>query len=149
MNNFSWVVEGEIAGMARPYGRDESLWPWLADKDIALVVCLTAAPPDANTLAAHGIDVMHVPVEDFSAPTPEDIEKFLERARFYRHEKKAIVVHCGAGIGRTGTMIACYLVDKGMKPDEAIALVRKKRPGSIETVEQEQAVRDLARRTRS
>ena len=42
MNNFSWVVEGEIAGMARPYGRDESLWPWLADKDIALVVCLTA-----------------------------------------------------------------------------------------------------------
>lgn len=149
MNNFSWVVEGEIAGMARPYGRDDSLWPWLAHKGIALVVSLTAAPPDANVLAAQGIDVLHVPVEDFSAPTPQDIDAFLDRARFYRHEHKAIVVHCGAGIGRTGTMIACYLVDKGMKPDDAIALVRKKRPGSIETQEQEQAVHNLARRLRS
>lgn len=148
MNNFSWVIDDEIAGMARPYGRDESLWPWLADKGIALVVSLTTAPPDANVLAAQGIDLLHIPVSDFSPPAPEDIERFLERARFYRHEKKAIVVHCGAGIGRTGTMIACYLVDKGMKPDEAIALVRKKRPGSIETAEQEQAIRDLARRTR-
>lgn len=149
MNNFSWVIEGEIAGMARPYGRDAGLWPWLAQQGIRLVVSLTGAIPDANELAAAGIDLLHIPVEDFSPPGEEDIDRFLGTARFYRHEGKAIVVHCGAGVGRTGTMIACYLVDKGMTAPEAIELVRKRRPGSIETLEQEQAVFELAARLRA
>ena len=55
-------------------------------------------------------------------------------------------MHCGAGIGRTGTMIACYLVDKGFSAEEAIQLVRQARPGSIETREQEQVIHDLAQR---
>jgi atypical dual specificity phosphatase len=144
VNNFSWVIEGEIAGMARPIGREDGLWRWLKEKGVGLVVCLTLAPPAADEMAAAGIDVLHVPVADFSAPTVEDIEKFLEQARFYRHEGKGIVVHCGAGVGRTGTMIACYLVDRGMTSREAIDLVRRKRPGSIETADQEEAVHALA-----
>lgn len=146
VNNFSWVVDKEIAGMARPDGRDKRLWRWLRDQGVGLVVSLTGAIPDADAMAAQGIDSLHIPVADFSAPTAEDVDKFLQTARFYRHEGKAIVVHCGAGVGRTGTMIACYLVDQGKSPDDAIALVRKKRPGSIETNEQEQAVRDVALR---
>ncbi|HCA46062.1 MAG TPA: protein-tyrosine-phosphatase, partial [Armatimonadetes bacterium] len=50
-------------------------------------------------------------------------------------------VHCMAGLGRTGTMIACYLVSQGMPAEEAIAEVRRARPGSIQTEQQEQAVR--------
>lgn len=134
--------------MARPYGRDQGLWPWLAQQGIKLVVSLTTIAPDANVLASLGMDLLHVPVEDFSAPTADDIDRFLQTARFYRHEHKPIVVHCGAGMGRTGTMIACYLVDGGMPAEQAIALVRKRRPGSIETQDQEQAVRQLAQRLR-
>jgi len=148
LNGFSWVRENEIAGMSRPLGRAEGLWAWLAERNVGLVVSLTTQPPDADLLATQGIDLLHLPVPDFSAPSDEVIEEFLARARFYRHEGKAIVVHCGAGIGRTGTMIACYLVDQGMEPADAIELVRKKRPGSVETPEQERAVYALAERAR-
>ena len=55
----------------------------------------------------------------------------------------AVGVHCMAGRGRTGTMIACYLVSQGMSAEDAIAEVRRARPGSIQTEAQEQAVRRL------
>lgn len=135
--------------MASPAGRDDALWPWLAGQGIGLVVSLTGVAPDGNVLARHGLELLHIPVPDFTPPAPEDIDTFLQHARFQRHEGKAIVVHCGAGIGRTGTMIACYLVGQGMSADQAIALIRKKRPGSIETQEQEEAVRALEARLRS
>ncbi|MCA8915837.1 MAG: dual specificity protein phosphatase family protein [Planctomycetes bacterium] len=146
MNGFSWVIENEIAGMARPDHAAEGLWQWLADRNVGLVVSLTGSAPDANLLARYGIELLHLPVPDFTPPSHEAIDAFLQQARFYRHEGKAVVVHCGAGIGRTGTMIACYLVDKGFRPDEAISIVRSARPGSIETPEQELAVQDLAAR---
>jgi atypical dual specificity phosphatase len=50
-------------------------------------------------------------------------------------------VHCTAGLGRSGTMAAAYLVAEGASADEAIATVRQLRPGSIETSAQEDAVR--------
>jgi atypical dual specificity phosphatase len=147
VNGFSWVVEGEIAGMARPDFRSEAIWTWLAEQNIGLVVSLTHNAPDQGELAANGLELLHLPVPDFTPPSKETIDDFLKHARFYRHEGKGIVVHCGAGIGRTGTMIACYLVDKGFEPAEAIKLVREARPGSIETIEQERAVFALAERT--
>ena len=52
---------------------------------------------------------------------------------------QAVAVHCLWGIGRTGTMLACYLV-KGMNltAEQAIQDVRVQRPYSIETYEQEE-----------
>ncbi|MBZ0135783.1 MAG: dual specificity protein phosphatase family protein [Planctomycetes bacterium] len=148
MNGFSWVIENEIGGMARPDRRDEAIWGWLAERNVGLVVSLTGTAPDAGTLARFGLDLLHLPIPDFNPPGADAIDEFLAKARFYRHEGKAIVVHCGAGVGRTGTMVACYLVDKGFGADEAVRLVRDARPGSIETQEQEQAIIDLANRLR-
>lgn len=144
MNGFSWIIEGEIGGMPRPVADQESLWRWLASQGVRLVVSLTESPPDKDLMAKFSIESLHLPVPDFTAPRLEDMRRFIEHVKFHRHEKHAIAVHCGAGIGRTGTMLAAYLVWRGMNPDEAIALVREKRPGSVETEEQEQAVRAFA-----
>ena len=54
-------------------------------------------------------------------------------------------IHCGAGLGRTGTLLACYFVSKGMTAKNAVARVRRLRPGSIETAEQERAVEEFER----
>lgn len=62
---------------------------------------------------------------------------------------QAVGVHCALGFGRTGTMLACYLVkEQGLAAGDAIAEIRRLRPGSIETYEQEKAVFQFYQRTK-
>lgn len=56
-----------------------------------------------------------------------------------------IAVHCMAGLGRTGTILACYLVGQGMPAEKAILSIREWRPGSVETLEQEAVVHEYER----
>ena len=56
----------------------------------------------------------------------------------------SVVVHCRGGLGRTGLVVARFLVEEGMEPESAIALVRSVRPGALETWEQENHVRSVA-----
>ncbi len=61
-----------------------------------------------------------------------------------------MLFHCAGGLGRTGTLVARLLVETGIDPADAIALVRASRPGAIETREQEafvHAARPLAGRS--
>ncbi len=142
--NFSWVVEDRLAGMARP-GRTNPLdddLAALAELGIVLLVSLTETSTPADTAAAHDIEVLHIPVRDMTAPTLEQLHEFTSRALLSVEGEKPVTVHCEAGMGRTGTFLAAWFVAGGMGADEAIEKVRLLRPGSIETADQEQAVRD-------
>jgi protein-tyrosine phosphatase len=57
-----------------------------------------------------------------------------------------VAVHCFAGVGRTGTVLAAWMVAQGMEPDAAIEELRALRPGSVETRGQADAVRRFAQR---
>ncbi|GAN33696.1 MAG: protein phosphatase [Candidatus Brocadia sp. AMX2] len=137
--NFSWVIQDEIAGMARPLSIVADL-EFLKDNGIEAIVSLTELPLPKTLIEEFGFEYKHIPIADLTSPTQEQIEEFVTFVNGLIFSKKRIVVHCDAGIGRTGTMLACYLVSKGYNAKKAIAEVRKRRPGSIETMEQEDTI---------
>ncbi len=143
--DLTWILPGRIAAMARP---DPERVPELRALGVIALLSLTETASRIGRAAqAAGLRWEHVPIHDFTAPNLHHIERavaFIEEAT----EGGGVAVHCGAGLGRTGTIIACYLVAKGLTPDEAIARVRAARPGSIETRAQEEAVRSYAARAR-
>jgi Swiss Army Knife protein, DSP-PTPase phosphatase domain len=141
--NFSWVLEDQLAGMARP-GTSHPLEEELAALqgcDIRLLVSLTTTPTPVDPAVAPDLELLHLPVADFTAPTQEQLQTFVQRAGAVIAGGHAVGVHCAAGKGRTGTFLAVYMVSQGMTADEAIAHIRALRPGSIETEAQEQAIK--------
>ncbi len=145
IRNCSWLIEDEIAGMAKPASSVYD-FEFLKEKGFEAIVSLTESPLSEVLIEEFGFSVKHIPVRDFEAPTLEQIEDFVAFAENARSEGKKLVVHCDAGIGRTGTVLACYLVSKGYNAADAIEEVRSKRPGSLETIEQEEVVLKFERK---
>jgi len=137
--NFSWLIQNEIAGMARPMSMVADL-EFLKDNGIEAVVSLTELPLHKTLIEEFGFEYKHIPVPDLASPTQEQIEEFVSFVNNLTASKKKIVVHCDAGIGRTGTMQGQGLVNKGCSASWSISEVRKRRPGSIETTEQEDTI---------
>jgi atypical dual specificity phosphatase len=139
---FTWIVPGELAVMPAP-GRDRSLEKdaaFLEQNGIQILVSLTQEAPDAGTLNSHSIEQRHIPIQDYAPPTMQQMNEFTTIVEDAVENGQPVGVHCTAGLGRSGTMAAAYLVAKGHPPDEAIRMVRRARPGSIENAAQEDAV---------
>jgi len=144
---FSWVEKDTLAAMARP-GRQRDLeedLAWLQSAGIRILVSLTENPIPGKVLEKYGMEGLHLPVEDFTPPTLAQIDRFLQEVDQARLNGIALGIHCTAGKGRTGTMLAAYLVTRGLSAEEAIAEIRKLRPGSVETPGQEKRVEEFAR----
>ncbi|EFA06651.2 Dual specificity protein phosphatase 23-like Protein [Tribolium castaneum] len=147
--NFSWLVEKELACMAWP----QSVYnlEFLRKEGISHLVTLSPEkiPPIVDFPQ---IEWTRIDIEEFEAPTLDDIIKFIEICEKCKKNGQAVGVHCRMGRGRTGVMAACYLVRfQDFAPEKAITSVRLQRTGSIETSEQERAVvryRDYLRGTK-
>jgi atypical dual specificity phosphatase len=143
LRNFSYIVDGKLAGSAHPgfgFSSAEALVAALRAAGVGAVVSLDEAGLSAPVLRDSGIEHLHLPVPDFHPPSLGQIAQFVAFVDANAQAGRATLAHCHAGIGRTGTMLAGYLVAHGADPREAIAQVRTKRPGSIETYAQEDAL---------
>ena len=142
---FEWVVPDRIAAMGRPHDLRRDLES-LKDQQIDVIVTLTVAPLQSALIEEFGFETRHIPIPDFQAPRMAQIEAFVRALRQAARKRQRVVVHCGVGRGRTGTMLACYFVSRGRSAEAALEEVRRLRPGSVETAEQEEAIRAFARR---
>ena len=143
-SDFSWVIKGKLAGSARP--ENEAQLRWLKDNEIKAIVCLNKERPlDDKQVRALGFEYLFIPVKDFGAPMLEDIAEFVEFTKDMIMHHMPVVVCCGAGIGRTGTMLAAYLVSLCASPDEALKEIQEKRGVGVESYAQREVVFEYAR----
>jgi len=143
-SNFSWIIKGKLAGSARP--ENEAQLRWLRDNKIKAVVCLNKERPlDDKQVRSLGFEYVFISVKDFGAPKLEDITEFVEFTRDMIRHNMPVVVCCGAGIGRTGTMLAAYLVSLCVSPDEALKEIQEKRGVGVESYAQREIVFEYAR----
>jgi atypical dual specificity phosphatase len=147
--NFGWVIDGTLAGCARPYSaRDVA---FLVSQGIRAVVRLTT--PEEGYLATDaitgaGLEDLYEPVRVLTAPGTEQLERILRCIDRWVDQGTPVAVSCGAGYGRTGTVLACYLVHQGWSAAEAIAEVTRRGRQAYEVPEQLQAIRAYDRRSK-
>lgn len=137
--NFGYVIDNELAGLAHPdsFGDVQSALMELREKGIGALVSLDEMGIPPAVAQENELRYMHIPVPDFHAPETQQANEFVDFVKACRKDDLPVAVHCRGGYGRTGTLIACYLIANGMTAKQAIDLVRKRRPGSIETAGQE------------
>ena len=139
----SWIVPDRLLASAYPMEPDGLAS--LVAQGIDVIVNLHERAHAPDQLAALGLAEVHLPVADLTAPTLDQLELGVQAIRSALADGLGVVVHCAAGLGRTGTLVACYLVSTGLDAPSAISIVREARPGSVETLSQEMAVEEFAR----
>jgi Swiss Army Knife protein, DSP-PTPase phosphatase domain len=135
--NFGWLIESKLAGCGRP--EIEAEVKGLRSVGVKAIVSLTGTPLNPETIRLFGFDFLHSHIS--GAPSAFQLSEIIDFIKARIAESKPVLVHCGEGKGRTGTVLAAYLVSEGLNSDDTIRRVRELRPGSIENAEQENAVR--------
>lgn len=152
-----WVEPGKLAGMPMPLiataRRENPTSPLEAyDDDLLLlhevgiraVVGMLNIPVDSLLYRSAGFAHHLMPIPDGGIPTNEQFRLYV---RFVDEQLAAgnpVAVHCAAGLGRTGTVLAGYLIAKGVSFEEAVTRIRTARPGAIETFAQVRFLQLLA-----
>jgi atypical dual specificity phosphatase len=139
---FTWI-EPELLG-ACIYPESGIELAELAGLGVTLIVNMHERGHDELTLERHNLRQLHLAVPDMAAPGLEQLELGVTAIEEALANGGKVVVHCAVGLGRTGTLLSCLYVRRGLGPDEASAHVRSIRPGSVESDLQVRAVHAFA-----
>lgn len=135
--NFSWLIEEKLAGSGMPTSSDE--FGWLLNQGIRSIVTMTEQSLPADWI--QNIGYLHVPTPDFTSPDMDRIDSAVDFIHEQIKNDQAVLVHCAAGMGRAGTILACYFIKyKKFSATDAIKKIRDERPGSIQSEVQELAI---------
>ncbi|MDD3786973.1 MAG: dual specificity protein phosphatase family protein, partial [Hydrogenophaga sp.] len=139
-NGFHWIVPGKLAGTAEP-GLSHSIdydLDLLARIGVTHLISLTEKDLDQEALGRHGLQNIHLPVFDRETPSIAQTYMLLRRMQKLLDEGKVVAVHCKAGIGRTGTVLAAWMIrEGGLSTSSAIERLRLINKSYVQTEMQE------------
>jgi atypical dual specificity phosphatase len=138
---FSWVIDGTLAGCRAPWREPEVRF--LRDQGIMTLVRLQESGElriTSEALESLGIRDYHCPIPEGAALSVKETQSLVEFIRQSIANEEPVAVSCGGGIGRTGTILACYMVAQGIGAEQAIPTLRSTRGPSMETQSQEAAI---------
>ncbi len=132
-----WILPQLLGGCRAPEGPAEVRH--LADAGVRLLVTLTERPLPPSW-AVPGLEQVHCPTPDLGAPSPEQLHWLLPTIDKAVRRGMPVIVHCQLGRGRAGTVLAAYLVFRGIEPPAALAYVQRVRQGAAASAWQQEAV---------
>ncbi len=124
---FLWLYKGRLAGTPQPgvfLAIDHDLRA-LRRVGVTVLVSLTETPMEAATLSAHDLRALWFPIPDREPPTADQAREICRTLDLLLARGDVIAVHCHAGLGRTGTVLAAYLIWKGASALDAVEGARR------------------------
>ena len=136
-DNFSWIIEEKLAGSAIPTSKEEI--DWIKQEGVKSIVTIREEPLEDEWIK--DVNYLHVHSNDMGIPEFSDLVNSVDFIHQRITNDEPVMVHCLAGLGRTGTVLACYLIKyENMSADDAIQKVRNERHGSIQSFSQEEII---------
>ncbi|MBX3071410.1 MAG: dual specificity protein phosphatase family protein [Thermomicrobiales bacterium] len=146
MQRFYWVKSGLLAGCSKPGATGDLVadLDYLRTQGISALLSLTETQLDALLLDTVHMTWLHLPIADMTAPEPWHFREALAFIDAQLARDRAVAVHCLAGQGRTGTILAAWLIHRGHTHVDALTRVRAVCPEAVETAAQEAALEHFA-----